>query len=72
MDEQFWGVAIGTDPNGDEKHFIVYCKRRGFAVEAPSLRTYATLQELTEQNVAAQIALLHRVKVIRFERVTDH
>lgn len=68
--ERVWGVAIGTDSEGHEKHFVVYSQQRGFAVKGRT-RRYSTLRVLTEQNVAAQIALLHRVKIDRFERLND-
>ncbi len=67
LDERVWGLPIGNDPTGDEKQFVIYSKRRGFAVEGRA-RTHATLKPLTEENVAAEIAQLHRVKITRFER----
>ena len=67
LDKKVWGIAIGDDPAGRENHFVIYSKRRGFVVESRA-RTHATLKPLTEANVAAEIALLHRVKITRFER----
>jgi hypothetical protein len=67
MDEKVWGIAIGDDPASRENHFVIYSKRRGFAVESHA-GTHTTLKPLTEAKVAAEIALFHRAKVTRFER----
>ena len=65
-DEELWAIAIGTDPAGVERHFLVYAHRRGFTVRSRTRGAHSTLKELNESNVRDEIALVHRTKIDRF------
>lgn len=65
-DEDLWAVAIGTDPDGMERHFLVYAHRRGFTIRSRTKGAHTTLKELNENNVRDEIALVHRAQIAAF------
>ena len=66
-DEDLWAIAVGTDAEGGERHFLVYAHRRGFTIRSRTMGTYCSLRELSEDNVKDQIALLHRTRIEQFK-----
>jgi len=65
-DEDLWAVAVGTDPSGVERHFLVYAHRRGFTIRSRTKGAHTTLKELNENNVRDEIALVHRTQIGAF------
>ena len=66
-DEAIWAIAIGIDPSGDEKHFLVYENLRGFTVTSRTFRTHSTLKKLSESTVISEISAVFRVDIDRFQ-----
>ena len=66
-DEDLWAIAVGLDPDGSERHFLVYAHRRGFTIRSRTQGAHSSLRELNEANVRDQIALVHRTRIEQFK-----
>jgi len=66
-DDDLWAIAVGVDPDGSERHFLVYAHRRGFTIRSRTRGVHTSLRELNEANVRDQIALLHRTRIEHFK-----